>query len=59
MPQAEWESVCRVIEGYFREGCFEAGAVAGVRAVADVLTRYPAGPKDVGNELPDAPQILR
>jgi hypothetical protein len=30
-----------------------------VHAVAAVLARYPAGPADVGNEMPDAPVVLR
>lgn len=59
VPQAEWDAVCRLMESHFRESRFEAGAVAGVQAVAAVLARYPAGPKDVGNEQPDAPVILR
>lgn len=59
VPQAEWDAACRAIESHFREARFEAGALAGVQAVAAVLTRYPAGPKDVGNEQPDAPMMLR
>lgn len=59
VPQAEWDAACRVIESHFREGRYQAGAVAGVQAVAAVLARYPAGPKDVGNEQSDAPVILR
>lgn len=58
VPQAEWDAACREIEKHFREGRFEAGAVAGVRAVAAILARYPPGPKDVGNEMPDAPLLL-
>jgi hypothetical protein len=33
--------------------------VACVRAVAGVLARYPAGVRGGGNELPDAPVLLR
>lgn len=58
VPQAEWEQVCRLMEAHFREGRFEAGAIAGVQAVADVLARYPPGAPSVGNELPDAPLLL-
>jgi uncharacterized membrane protein YgcG len=58
VPQSEWDAVCRLMESHFRERRFEVGAVAGVRAVAAVLARYPAGPKDVGNEQSDAPVIL-
>lgn len=59
VPQAEWDAACRVMQAHFRQSNFEAGAIAGVQAVAAVLARYPAGPKDVGNEQADAPVILR
>ncbi len=58
VPQAEWDAACRLIEGHFSKGQFEAGALAGIAAVADILARYPPGPRDVGNELPDPPVIL-
>lgn len=58
VPQAEWDAACGLIERHFAEGRFEAGAVAGVEAVAEILARYPPGPGDVGNELPDAPARL-
>jgi uncharacterized membrane protein len=58
VPQAEWDAACRQIEAHFRAGRFEAGAVAGVQAVAQILAQYPPGPADVGNEMPDAPLIL-
>ena len=58
VPQAEWDAACRQIETHFRDRRFEAGAVAGVQAVATILARYPPGPSDVGNELPDTPLIL-
>lgn len=59
VPQSEWDAACRTMQTHFRDGHYETGAVAGIRAVADVLARYPAGPPDVGNEQPDAPVILR
>ncbi len=59
VPQSEWDAVCRLMENHFRERHFEAGAVAGIRAVADVLARYPAGARGDGNELPDEPVLLR
>ena len=58
VPQSQWDAACREIERHFREGRFEAGAVAGVQAVAAILAQYPPGPKDAGNELPDAPLVL-
>ncbi|MDM4770344.1 TPM domain-containing protein [Solimonas sp. SE-A11] len=59
VPAAEWEACCRIMEEHFRAGRFQAGAVAGVEAVAAVLARYPpVHPVDAGNELPDRPAIL-
>ena len=58
VPQAEWDAVCRLMESHFSKERYCEGAVAGVQAAAAVLARYPAGPKDVGNEQPDAPVIL-
>lgn len=59
VPQAEWDAACQVMQTHFRAGQYQAGAIAGVQAVAAVLARYPAGPMDVGNEQSDAPVILR
>ncbi len=59
VPQAKWDAVCRVMEIEFRAGRFLQGAVAGVRAVADILASVPPGPPRTGNELPDAPVIIR
>jgi uncharacterized membrane protein len=54
----EWEQCCRIMEAQFRDGRFEAGAIAGVEAVAAVLARHPAGARDADNPLPDAPTVL-
>ncbi len=59
VPAAEWEACCRVMEEHFRAGRFQAGALAGIEAVAGVLARHPPdNPVDAGNELPDRPAIL-
>lgn len=58
VPQQEWQAVCSSMAAAFREGRYEDGAVAGVRGVAEVLARYPAGERGSGNELPDAPVIV-
>ena len=60
VPAVEWEACCRVMEQHFAEGRYRDGAIAGVRAVADVLARHPPDrpDPDVGNELPDAPALL-
>ena len=59
VPVAEWEAVCRLMESHYRSGAFREGSVAGIEAVADVLSRYPPAFPDAGNELPDAPVLLR
>ena len=58
IPAPEWEAVCRLIEGHFRAGRFEAGAVAGVAAVGGLLElHFPAVPGD-RNELPNQATLL-
>jgi uncharacterized membrane protein len=58
VPAAEWETVCRLIEGHFRAGRFETGAVAGVAAVGGLLERhFPAASVD-RDELPNQPTLL-
>jgi uncharacterized membrane protein len=58
---AEWDAVCRLMEGHFRAGRFQAGAIAGVDAVCGLLTRH-FPPTSSGafshNELPDRPTLL-
>ena len=58
VAQAEWEQCCQVMEAHFRQGAFQAGAIAGIEAVADVLHRHPPAQADAGNELPDRPILL-
>jgi uncharacterized membrane protein len=57
---AEWSAVCDRMEERFRAGDFEAGAVAGVEAIAALIGRsYPLG--EAGrqrNELPNRPTLL-
>jgi uncharacterized membrane protein len=53
-----WEAVCREMEHNFRDGRFEAGALAGVRAVGEHLARHFPGGRTPANELPDRPVVL-
>jgi uncharacterized membrane protein len=53
-----WEAVCRAMEQRFRGGEFEAGAIAGVQAVGDLLRRHYPVAGDTPNELLDTP-VLR
>lgn len=57
---AEWEGVCRLMEGYFRAGNFKTGAVAGVEAVGTLLARhFPSATASAQrNQLPDRPSLL-
>jgi uncharacterized membrane protein len=58
IEQSEWEAICRRMEDAFRAGHYEAGALAGISEVSDLLTRhFPAGAGNV-NELSDKPALL-
>jgi uncharacterized membrane protein len=58
VPQAEWQAVCDTMQSAFRDGRFEQGAVAGIRAVSALLEHhFPAGDANA-NELPDQPVML-
>ncbi len=56
---AEWQRACARMREHFRAGRFAEGAIDGIEAVAEILSRHAPGRADVGNELPDAPLILR
>ena len=56
---AEWQIACTRMRDHFRAGRYAEGAIAGIETVADVLARHGSGRADVGNEMPDAPVILR
>jgi uncharacterized membrane protein len=54
----EWEGVCRAMEAELRAGRYEAGALAGIERVSDLVARhFPPGDRD-RNELPDAPVVI-
>ncbi len=59
---AEWEAVCRLMEEHFRAGRFEAGSIAGVDAIGDLLGRhFPPNFRSASqshNQLPDRPTLL-
>lgn len=58
LSEASWEAICREMEAAFRNGRFEAGVLAGVRAVGDHLAQHFPPREDGANELPDEPVIL-
>jgi len=54
-----WETICGAMQQEFAAGRFEAGTLAGIAAVSDLLAQhFPARHGDNPNELPDAPVIL-
>jgi uncharacterized membrane protein len=58
---AEWEAVCRLMEGHFRAGRFQTGSIAGVDAIGNLLARHfpqGAGTPKHANQLPDRPTLL-
>ena len=58
VPAATWERICQEMEAAFRAGRYEAGALAGIRAVGDLLAEHFPGRGTGGNELPDRPIIV-
>ena len=55
---SEWEAVCRMMEGHFREGRFEPGALAGIDAVSELLARHFPATGERPNELEDRPSLI-
>ncbi|MGH8529452.1 MAG: TPM domain-containing protein [Nevskiales bacterium] len=53
-----WELVCRRMEAEFRAGRFEAGALAGIRAVSALLQQHFPDVSNIPDELPNQPVIL-
>jgi uncharacterized membrane protein len=62
VSQPEWTAVCRLMEEHFRAGRFEAGSIAGVDAIGNLLARHfpqdGAKPANSRNQLPDRPTLL-
>jgi uncharacterized membrane protein len=54
----EWRAICDEMDVHFHAGRFREGALAGVRAVSDILARhFPAAAQD-RNELGDRPVMM-
>ncbi len=57
--ETAWEAICGAMQQEFAAGRYEAGVLAGLAAVSDLLAQhFPARPGDNANELPDAPVTL-
>ena len=55
----KWELICQEMESAFSQGKFEAGVIAGVRAVGACLREhFPSEQREQQNELADRPIIL-
>jgi len=52
-----WNDICHEMEESFGRGDFQAGALAGIRAVGEHLRRHFASSKKRRNELPDKPIV--
>jgi uncharacterized membrane protein len=52
---AQWEAICQEMEQRFRRGEFEAGALAGIRLVDELLRRHFPASGDNPDELPNRP----
>ena len=57
VASVEWQEICRMMERHFRAGRHGEGAIAGVRAVSDLLARHFPGAARA-NELPDRPLLI-
>jgi uncharacterized membrane protein len=53
-----WETICRAMEGAFREGNFEQGVLSGIGQVSGLLESHFPKRRDGLNELPDRPVVL-
>ena len=58
VPQADWDAVCRAMEGHFRAGTFAEGADAGIEGVGRLLAQHFPGQGGDRDEQPNAPVIL-
>ena len=56
LGNAGWETICREMEQAFRQGRFEEGVIAGIKAVGSHMQRH--YPPRKSNELPDKPVVL-
>ena len=54
----EWQAICHLMEGHFRAGRFEEGAIAGVHAVSEILARHFPASAQERNELGDRPVLM-
>ena len=55
--EGAWQAICHAMEVSFRDGRYEEGVIAGIRAISDALAReFPKG--EGGDELPNRPVVI-
>ena len=54
----EWQGIVDAMDTHFRAGRFEAGALAGVNAVAELLARSFPDTGEGRNQIPDRPIMM-
>ena len=58
VSQAEWDAMCRDMEGYFRAGRFAEGSEAGIAAVGGLLAKHFPGRGGDRDEQPNQAVLL-
>ena len=58
VTHAEWQSVCREMEGHYRTGEFAQGSTVGVQRVGELLARHFPHAGGDRDELPNQPVLL-
>ena len=55
---APWAGICRDMERAFSKSEFQSGTLAGIAAIANVISQHFPAQHKRSNELPDAPVVL-
>ncbi len=59
VDDVEWRAICERLKSRCAQGEFEAGAIAAVSEIGDLLAKhFPADARDNPDELPDRPVLL-
>ena len=58
VQQSEWDAICRHMENEFRAGRFEAGTLAAIGEVTELLAKHFPPLSANPDELPNRPVVL-
>ena len=58
VSESEWHAICHAMEEHFRDGRFEEGSLAGIRAISDLLAQHFPGGAGDADELPNRPILM-